>query len=314
LSTNKNKSAQSDRLITWFVTIRISEAAAVPAAAAAVAGLFGATFLLNKPLSYHKILFLGAGAAGLGIADLVVKALTKEGISKSDAIKSCWFRDSKGLVVKSRWEKLTKNKQKYAHEFQTCDSFLEIIDLLKPTCIIGVSGQGGSFTKEIIDKMAEINDRPIIFALSNPTSKAECSAKQAYEWTNGKAIFASGSPFDPVLINGKKYTPGQGNNSYIFPGVGLGIVASKAKHVTEEMFLAAAESLAKQVNDSEKEMECIYPSLERIRDVSYQVALAVANEAINSGYSNVLQKDIKNLITKSMVELPHPQPELLSSL
>merc|ERR1711879_574020 len=156
----------------------------------------------------------------------------------------------------------------------------------------------------------------IIFALSNPTSKAECSAKQAYEWTNGRAVFASGSPFEPVTLNGKVYTPGQGNNAYIFPGVGLGVVASKAKSVTEEMFLVAAESLAKEVSQQEKDMGCIYPALDRIRDVSYHVAVAVAEEAVRSGLSqvNATIENVHKLVEAEMFDTALQPPAISSSL
>jgi len=157
---------------------------------------------------------------------------------------------------------------------------------LKPTAILGLSGQPSSFTQPIIEAMAEINERPIIFALSNPTSKAECTAEQAYNWTNGRAVFASGSPFDPVTIDNRTFIPGQGNNAYIFPGVGLGIVVSQSRIVTDEMFLAAAHRLANQVSAADLERGRIYPPMSRIREVSALIACDVAKMAYDNGLTD----------------------------
>lgn len=164
--------------------------------------------------------------------------------------------------------------------------FLEAVQTLKPTAILGLSGQPGSFSQEIIEAMAEINKRPIVFALSNPTSKAECTAEQAYRWSKGRAIFASGSPFDAVKIGNKTHVPGQGNNVYIFPGVGLGAIVSRSRRVTDEMFLAASHSLAKQVSEYDLESGCIYPSLARIREVSAKIAYEVATIAFKNGLAD----------------------------
>jgi len=172
---------------------------------------------------------------------------------------------------------------------------------------MGLSGQPGSFPKEVIEAMAQINRRPIIFALSNPTSKAECTAEQAYVWSKGKAIFASGSPFDAVKFRNKTLVPGQGNNVYIFPGVGLGVIVSGARVVTDEMFLAAAHSLASQVTDADLSMGNVYPSFSRIREVSALIALEVASIAWSQGLAGREQpEDILDKIHKHMYRPVYP--------
>ena len=253
--------------------------------AVAVAGIFAALRITGGLLADQKILFLGAGEAGIGIADVFVAALREEGLSAEDARKHCWFVDSRGLLVTGR-DNVAEHKLPYAHDEKFTADFLEAVKMLKPTAILGLSGQPSSFTQPIIEAMAEINERPIIFALSNPTSKAECTAEQAYNWTNGRAVFASGSPFDPVTIDNRTFIPGQGNNAYIFPGVGLGIVVSQSRIVTDEMFLAAAHRLANQVSAADLERGRIYPPMSRIREVSALIACDVAKMAYDNGLTD----------------------------
>jgi malate dehydrogenase (oxaloacetate-decarboxylating)(NADP+) len=174
---------------------------------------------------------------------------------------------------------LSEHKLPYAHESPPIGDFLSAIRTLRPTAIIGVAAVGGTFTPEVLKTMAEINERPIVFALSNPTSKAECSAEEAYQHTEGRALFACGSPYDPVKLNGKTFVPRQGNNSYIFPGVGLGVIASGARLVTDEMFMAAANSLADLVTKADLAQGSLYPALPRIREVSAHIAAEVAQVA-----------------------------------
>jgi malate dehydrogenase (oxaloacetate-decarboxylating)(NADP+) len=183
--------------------------------------------------------------------------------------------DSKGLVVKSR-KKLARQKRSFAHDHEFIHDFLTAVETLKPTAIIGVSGQPRTFTRPVLESMTRHNERPIVFALSNPTSQSECTAEEAYQWIQGRAIFASGSPFEPVTFNGKRYVSGQGNNVYIFPGVGLGAIATGARHVTDEMFLIAAKELAELVSEEDYKAGCIYPKLTKIREVSAHIATAVA--------------------------------------
>ncbi len=247
-------------------------------ASVTLAGIYSALRITKGKLSEQQFLFLGAGEAGIGIGNLIVAAMMDEGMSESEARQHCWFFDSKGLVVKSRTD-LVEHKKAFAHEFDFTDQFLNAVKTLKPTAIIGVSGTPATFTKEILEEMAELNERPVVFALSNPTSKSECTADEAYTWTTGRAVFASGSPFNSVELGGQKFVPGQGNNAYIFPGVGLGVIASQAKHVTDEMFFAAAKALARQVTEADLGLGRVYPSLTKIREVSAHIAVAVAEIA-----------------------------------
>jgi malate dehydrogenase (oxaloacetate-decarboxylating)(NADP+) len=247
-------------------------------AGVSLAGIYSALRITKKKLKDQMFVFLGGGEAAVGISDLIVSAMMAEGVSKEDAKKRCWLVDSKGLVVKSRTD-LQDHKLGKAHDYEFIPDLLSVVKKLKPTALIGVSGQPMTFTEEIVRLMGEINEQPIIFALSNPTSKAECTAEQAYKWTDGRAIFASGSPFDAVELGGKKYIPGQGNNAYVFPGVGLGVTACGAKHVTDEMFFEAAKALAGLVTDDQLKHGCIYPPLTDIRHVSSVIATAVCEVA-----------------------------------
>jgi len=273
-----------------------------------LAGLFAALRLIareggpERKLSEQRLLFLGAGEAGIGIADLIVSTMVQEGLSLEEARQRCWFVDSKGLVIKSRTD-LASHKLPYAHDHAPENNLLEAVDDLRPTAIIGVSGQGRTFTREIIEHMAKYNERPIIFALSNPTSKSECTAEEAYTYSGGRAIFASGSPFPSFRLYGKTFNPGQGNNSYIFPGVGLGVVVSGARHVTDEMFAAAALALADQVTEEEMRAGRIYPVLSRIRDVSLGIAAAVAEIAWREGLATQPEPaDVEQAIRDFMYE------------
>ena len=259
-------------------------------ASVTLAGIYSAIRITGQKLTDQKILFQGAGEAGVGIANLIVSALEAEGMSHDEAKRKCWLVDSKGLVVKSR-DNLQDHKLTYAHDHKIVSSLISAVETLKPTILIGVSGQPQTFTQPIVEAMGKINEQPVIFALSNPTSKAECTAEQAYSWTNGRAIFASGSPFDPVTLNGKTYVPGQGNNAYVFPGVGLGIIESGARHVTNEMFFAAAKALAKEVSEDDLAEGSVYPPLPQIRDVSAVIASVVAEVAYERGLATVERPD-----------------------
>ncbi len=252
-------------------------------AAVALAGVIAALRLTGGAMRDQRLLFLGAGEAGTGIADLFVAAACAEGMSEAEARRQCWFVDSKGLVVKSRAAQLAEHKLHYAHDHAFIPTLREAVEQLRPTALIGVSGTPATFTREIVEQMAAFNRQPIIFALSNPTSKAECTAEQAYGWSQGRAIFASGSPFPAVQINGQQRVPGQGNNIYIFPGVGLGALSSSSREVTDAMFLAAAQTLASMVEPSDLAVGRIYPALTRIRDVSLNIATAVARVAYDKG-------------------------------
>ncbi|CAI0425586.1 unnamed protein product [Linum tenue] len=197
-----------------------------------------------------------------------------------------FFTFTQGLIVKSRLESLQHFKQPWAHEHESVKTLLEAVNTLKPTVLIGASGMGKTFTKEVIEAMSSFNEKPLIMALSNPTSQAECTAEEAYTWSKGKAIFASGSPFDPVEYEGKVFVPGQGNNAYIFPGFGLGVVMSGAIRVHDDMLLAASEALAEQVTDAEYEKGLIYPPFSKIRKISAEIAAKVAAKAYELGLAS----------------------------
>ncbi len=255
-------------------------------ASVTLAGLISSERLMDLPLARQKFLFLGAGEAGIGIGDLIVEALKLQGIPESVSRAQCWFVDSKGLVVRSRTD-LVEHKLRFAHEHRPVATLLEAVEALRPTALIGVSGMPQTFTEPVVRAMARLNPRPVIFALSNPTSKAECTAEQAYTWSEGRAIFASGSPFAPVTLDGITHIPGQGNNSYIFPGVGLGVIATGARRVTDEMFYVAARELADQVTEDDLKFGRIYPDLVRIRAVSARIATAVAEVAFRRGLTDM---------------------------
>jgi malate dehydrogenase (oxaloacetate-decarboxylating)(NADP+) len=247
-------------------------------AAVVLAGLLSALRITGGTLGEQTLLFQGAGEAATGIADLAVEAMIATGTNEAQARRRCWLVDSKGLVVKGRTD-LAAHKRPYAHEHPPLGSLLEAVKALSPTAIIGVAAVGGAFSEEVVRTMAAQNERPIVFALSNPTSKSECTASQAYRWSDGRALFACGSPFDPVTLGSQSFVPRQGNNSYIFPGVGLGVIASGATRVTDEMFMAAAHTLAATVSEDDLRQGSLYPPLKDIRDVSAHIAAAVAGVA-----------------------------------
>jgi len=276
-------------------------------AAVALAGIYSALRITGQPLDRQRLLFLGAGEAATGIADLVVSAMVAEGADPVQARRSCWLFDSKGLVVASRRD-LAEHKQPYAHEHATQADLVAAIRSLEPTALIGVSATGGSFTRQVVEEMARLNPRPIVFALSNPTSKSECTAEQAYAWSGGQALFACGSPFDPVTIGTRTWVPRQGNNSYIFPGVGLGAVAIRAQRVTDEMFLAAAQALAVQVTPQDLAQGSLYPPLAQVRDVSLHIAVAVVEVAFAQGHAGIERpKDLVSHVRSCMYDPSYPQ-------
>lgn len=277
-------------------------------AAVGLAGVLAALRIPDVPsdLKEHKFLFLGAGSAGIGIADLIVLALRRQGLSQSEARQKCWFIDSKGLVYSGR-QSVSAEKEKYAHEIsQTIldhskSSLETLVDVLRPTALIGVSTIRGAFTKEVIEKMAEVNKNPLVFALSNPTSKSECTAEEAYRYSDGRAIFASGSPFAPVQLPGKKkIVPGQGNNSFIFPGLGLGVILSKARKIDDSMFLAAADKLSTLVGEEQLAAGCVYPDINSMMNISAHIAHAVCEDAVRLGVNDA---DVSSLDVKKIRSL-----------
>jgi malate dehydrogenase (oxaloacetate-decarboxylating)(NADP+) len=267
-----------------------------------LAGLYSALRMIGGKLTGQRFVVLGAGGAALGIGNLIVSAMVEEGLSEDEARRLCWFVDSKGLVVTSRTD-LSEQKRRFSQDYPLHRDLLSVIEAVKPTTIIGASGQSGTFTPVVLEAMARINKRPIVFALSNPTSQSECTAEEAYRYTDKRAVFASGSQFPPVVMDGQTFVPGQANNSYIFPGVGLGIIASEASRVTDEMFAAAAKALDEQVLEEDFMLGRIYPSLSRIREVSVNIALAVAKIVFARGLTAIPEPlDLLGLIKSKMYD------------
>jgi malate dehydrogenase (oxaloacetate-decarboxylating)(NADP+) len=274
--------------------------------AVALAGLIAAMRIRKEHLSDQRIVFCGAGSAAVGIADMICAGIAEEhSLSSEQARRLVWMVDSKGLVTTSRGGKLEEHKLPYARDEEPAATLLEIVKRIKPTILIGASGHAHTFTEDVVRTMHTDCKRPIIFALSNPTSKAECTAQQAYSWTSGTAIFASGSPFPPVRIEGRIFVPGQGNNMFIFPGVGLGAVACGAQKVTDEMFFTAAKTLAHLVTDDEMAAGTIYPDLGKIRQISLAIASAVCMLAWEQGLARYAEpEDIREYVRACMY---HPE-------
>jgi len=271
-------------------------------ASVTLAGLYSALRVNGGTLADSRILFLGAGEAGIGAGNLITAALVANGMAEGEARKRCWFVDSSGLIVQGR-DRLTAHKAAYAHAHPPVKDLLSAVRALKPTALVGVSGQARSFTPEILAEMARINPRPIILALSNPTSKAECTAEEAYAATAGRAVFASGSPFAPVEWEEHVISPGQCNNAYIFPGLGLGVVATRAKRIDDEMFIVAARTLAEQVAQADLDCGRIFPALSRIRQVSREIAMAIAEHAFAKGLAGIARPaDLRALIDATVYE------------
>ncbi|KAL8537282.1 hypothetical protein ACS0TY_012444 [Phlomoides rotata] len=260
-------------------------------ASVVLAGIVSALNLVGGDLNDHTFLFLGAGEAGTGIAELIALEISKRtAISVEETRKKIWLVDSKGLIVSSRKESLQHFKQPWAHEHEPIKELFDAVKAIKPTVLIGTSGVGKTFTKEVVETMASINEKPVILALSNPTSQAECTAEEAYTWSEGRAIFASGSPFDPVEYNGKTYVPGQANNAYVFPGFGLGLIMSGTIRVHDDLLLAASEALAVQATEENYAKGLIYPPFTNIRKISANIAANVAAKAYELGLASRLPR------------------------
>ncbi|KAJ6947439.1 NADP-dependent malic enzyme-like [Populus alba x Populus x berolinensis] len=253
-------------------------------ASVVLAGLVAALKVVGGTLADHTFLFLGAGEAGTGIAELIALEISKQtNMPVEETRKKVWLVDSKGLIVSSRRESLQHFKKPWAHDHEPVKTLLDAVNDIKPTVLIGTSGVGKTFTKEVIEAMASFNEKPIILSLSNPTSQSECTAEEAYTWSQGRAIFASGSPFAPFEYEGKTFMPGQANNAYIFPGLGLGLIMSGAIRVHDDMLLAASEALAAQVTQENFDKGLIYPPFKNIRKISAEIAAKVAAKAYELG-------------------------------
>ena len=251
-----------------------------------LAGMINATKLKGTQLKDEKYLFLGAGSAGIGLANLLCSALAAEGMTLTDAQSRVHMVDVKGLLESTRSD-LVDFQKPYAHPHPPTKDFVAAIKSIKPTTIIGVSTIGGAFTQQVVETMAQVNERPVILALSNPTEHAECSAEQAYTWSKGRAIFAAGVQFPPVHLDGQTFLPGQANNFYIFPAVGMAIYATQAKRVSDEMFIEAARAVADQVPDALLKQGLLYPLQANILETEIKTAVRVAKLVFDSGLARV---------------------------
>ena len=251
-----------------------------------LAGMINAAKIKGTKLRDEKYLFLGAGSAGIGLANLLCSALVGQGMSLKEAQSRVYMFDVNGLLESSRKD-LVDFQKAYAHDHAPTRDFVAAIDSIKPTTIIGVSTIGGAFTQKVVESVSRINERPVILALSNPTEHAECTPEQAYTWSRGKAIYAAGVQFTPVRYNGETFLPGQANNFYIFPAVGMAIFATQAKRVTDEMFIEAGQAVADQVPSDLLKQGLLYPLQSNILEAEIQTAARVAKLVFDSGLARV---------------------------
>jgi len=259
-------------------------------AGVALAGILASLGITRQKITDQRFLFLGAGSAGTGIAELISQAMAGAGMDIHEARRPNALFDINGLLVTSRKD-LAEFQKPFAQDRSPISTFVEAVKALKPTGIIGVSAVPKLFNREVIETMAALNQRPIIFPYSNPTSRSECSAEEAYRWSDGRAIFASGSPFPPVDIGGRRFVPNQGNNVYIFPAMAMALFATEAKRVTDDMFLTAAQAIAEQVRGESLAAGLIYPPRERILNASLHVAERVATCIFDHGLARVPRPD-----------------------
>jgi malate dehydrogenase (oxaloacetate-decarboxylating)(NADP+) len=255
-------------------------------AAIVLAGMINAVEIKGTVLSDEKYLFLGAGSAGIGLADLICSAMVKEGLPLKQAQSRIYMFDINGLLEETRKD-LFDFQKPYAHRHAPTRDFVAAIESIKPTTIIGVSTVGGAFNQKVVESMSRINERPVIFALSNPTDRAECTAEQAYTWSNGKAIYAAGIQFPPVHFNGQTFLPGQANNFYVFPSIGMAVFATSATRVTDEMFIEAAHAVADQVPSELLKQGLLFPLQSNILEAEIQTAARIAKLVFDSGLARV---------------------------
>jgi malate dehydrogenase (oxaloacetate-decarboxylating)(NADP+) len=273
-------------------------------AAVVLAGLLTAGRLTGASLGAQRVLFVGAGVA-VGAADLLTAALRRDGLSEAEARRHSWFFDREGLLVAAR-SGLPAYPLPYAHTHPPEPDLLAAVHALRPTALIGLSGQGGLFTERVLRAMAEHNPRPIVFAMSNPTSCAECAAEEAYRATDGRVVYASGSPVPPLDWRGQQRVIGQANNAYIFPGVGLGVVAAGLPRISDAMFLAGAEALAGAVLPAELERGAVYPAIDRLREVAVLVAKAVVRAARRERPGVMAPEELSRAIEEQLYQPSYP--------
>jgi malate dehydrogenase (oxaloacetate-decarboxylating)(NADP+) len=268
-----------------------------------LAGMINAAKLKGTKLKDEKYLFLGAGSAGIGLADLLCSALVAQGTTLKDAQSRVHMFDVNGLLESTRTD-LVDFQKPYAHKHAPTRDFVDAIESIKPSTIIGVSTIGGAFTQKVIEAMSRINERPVVLALSNPTEHAECTAEQAYTWSKGKAIYAAGVQFPPVHLNGQTFLPGQANNFYIFPAVGMAIFATQASRVSDEMFIEAARAVADQVRPDLLKQGLLYPLQSNILETEIETAARVAKLVFDSGLARVERPADMNAFIRGHVYKP----------
>lgn len=272
-------------------------------AAVALAGVYGALRISGGKLTEQTVLFLGGGSAATGIAELISEAMVLEGLTIDEARARCWLFDVNGLMVTSRTD-VADFQKPFAHDHAAVNTFVDAIEQIRPTAIIGVSTVPKLFNQAVIEAMSRINERPIIFPYSNPTSRSECTAEEAYKWSKGKAIFASGSPFPPVTLGDKTFVPGQGNNVYIFPAMGMAVLATEATRVTEDMFIVAAKAVAELVTQEELDQGLIYPPQHDIRAAELHTAVKIAERIYENGLARVPRPDDLATHVEKLAYLP----------
>jgi malate dehydrogenase (oxaloacetate-decarboxylating)(NADP+) len=268
-----------------------------------VAGLYSALKITKGKLKDQRVLFLGAGSAGIGIANMIVAAMELEGLTVNQAQSQISLFDVNGLLTTDTKD-LEEQQKKYAHQQKQTKNLVEAINAIKPTILIGVSTVKGTFTPQVIEAMTRLNDRPIIFALSNPTDHAECTAQEAYGHSDGRAIYAAGVQFDPVKINGKTYFPSQANNFYIYPAVGLAVVATEAKHVPDEIFIEAAKALADQLTKEQLDKGALFPPQSAVQETSIKTAIKCAERIIDLGLARVKMPTSAEDLVNSLLYKP----------
>jgi len=269
-------------------------------ASVALAGLTTALQIVDSPLIDQRILFLGAGSAGIGIAKLIAAAMQAKGLSQNEARSRISMFDVEGLLEPSR-ANLSEAQKVFAHKTAPSKDLVKTIETLKPTVLIGVSTKGGTFNQRVVEAMSKLNERPIIFALSNPTDKAECTAEQAYTWSKGKALFAAGVQFPDVTLNGRTYHPGQANNFYIFPAVGLATYATRPRRITDECFIVAAQASADQIGPDIRAKGMLFPGQADILETEVTTATRVAEFMFDEGLAQVKRpRDIRAWIESQL--------------
>jgi malate dehydrogenase (oxaloacetate-decarboxylating)(NADP+) len=275
----------------------------------AVAGLLNAVRIKGEQLRDQRVLFLGAGSAAIGMADMIVATMKREGLSDQQARARIWLMDVHGLLAPSRQD-LIPEQNRYAHAHAPTRDLLAAIDSIQPSVLIGASTVGKAFTPAVIQAMSRLNARPVIFALSNPTARAECTAEEAYTWSRGQAIFAAGVPFPPVEYQGKTFLPGQANNFYVFPAVGLAIYATRAKRVTDEMFIEAARATAEHVTDKQRERGLLFPPQSNVLEAELHTAERVTAVIFDQGLARAERPmDIRRWLRAQLYQPEYREPE-----